>query len=41
MIYQDFGAGNLPQAAALATVPIVIMAVVLLSIRRTGALENL
>ena len=41
MIYQDFGAGNLPQAAALAVVPVVIMTVVLLGIRRTGALENL
>jgi ABC-type spermidine/putrescine transport system permease subunit I len=41
VIYQDFGAGNLPQAAALAVVPVVIMTVVLLGIRRTGALENL
>jgi putative spermidine/putrescine transport system permease protein len=41
VIYQDFGAGNLPQAAAFACVPVVIMAVLLLSIRRTGALENL
>ena len=41
VVYRDFGAGNLPAAAALATVPIVIMVVVLLAIRRTGALENL
>ena len=41
VIYQDFGAGNLPQAAALAVVPVLIMTVVLLGIRRTGALENL
>ncbi len=41
VIYRDFGAGNLPQAAALATIPIAIMIVVLLAIRRTGALENL
>ena len=41
VVYRDFGSGNLPAAAALATVPIVIMVVVLLAIRRTGALENL
>ena len=41
VIYRDFGGGNLPQAAAFAVVPVVIMAVVLLGIRRTGALENL
>ncbi len=41
VIYRDFGAGNLPQAAAFACVPVVIMAVLLLAIRRTGALENL
>ena len=34
-------ANNLPLAAALATVPIVIMVVFLLVARRTGALENL
>jgi putative spermidine/putrescine transport system permease protein len=41
VVYRDFGSGNLPAAAALATVPIVIMVVVLLAVRRTGALENL
>jgi putative spermidine/putrescine transport system permease protein len=41
VVYRDFGSGNLPAAAALATVPIAIMIVVLLAIRRTGALENL
>jgi putative spermidine/putrescine transport system permease protein len=41
VVYRDFGSGNLPAAAALATVPIVIMILVLLAIRRTGALENL
>ncbi len=41
VVYRDFGSGNLPAAAALATVPILIMVVVLLAIRRTGALENL
>ena len=34
-------ANNLPLAAALAAVPIVIMVVLLLGIRRTGALDNL
>ena len=41
VIYNDFGAGNLPQAAAFAVVPVVIMAILLLGVRRTGALENL
>ncbi len=41
VVYRDFGSGNLPAAAALACVPILIMIVVLLAIRRTGALENL
>jgi putative spermidine/putrescine transport system permease protein len=41
VIYRDFGAGNLPAAAAFATVPVAIMIVLLLLIRRTGALENL
>jgi ABC-type spermidine/putrescine transport system permease subunit I len=41
VIYRDFGASNLPAAAALATVPVVIMAILLLVVRRTGALENL
>ena len=42
VIYDNFGAANnLPFAAALATVPIVIMVVYLLAVRRTGALENL
>jgi putative spermidine/putrescine transport system permease protein len=34
-------ANNLPLAAALAAVPVVIMVVFLLGVRRTGALENL
>jgi putative spermidine/putrescine transport system permease protein len=34
-------ANNLPLAAALAAVPIVIMIVFLLAVRRTGALDNL
>ena len=34
-------ANNLPLAAALAAVPVLIMVVLLLGVRRTGALENL
>ena len=34
-------ANNLPLAAALAAVPIAIMVVFLVGIRRTGALDNL
>ena len=34
-------AGNLPFAAAVATIPIVIMLVYLAAVRRTGALEDL
>jgi putative spermidine/putrescine transport system permease protein len=34
-------ANNLPLAAALAAVPVVIMVVFLLAVRRTGALDNL
>jgi putative spermidine/putrescine transport system permease protein len=34
-------ANNLPLAGALATVPVVIMVVYLLLVRRTGALDNL
>lgn len=32
---------NLPFAAAMATIPVIIMVIYLLAIRRTGALENL
>jgi ABC-type spermidine/putrescine transport system permease subunit I len=41
VIYRDFGASDLPAAAAFATVPVVIMAVLLVVVRRTGALDNL
>lgn len=34
-------ANNLPLAAALAAVPVVVMVVLLLAVRRTGALDNL
>jgi putative spermidine/putrescine transport system permease protein len=40
IVYSNFSA-NLPLAAAFALVPVVIMVVYLLGIRRTGALENL
>ena len=41
VIYRDFGASALPSAAALAVVPVVIMAALLMFVRRSGALENL
>lgn len=41
VVYDNSGAaGNLPFAAAVATIPVVIMLVYLTAIRRTGALEN-
>ncbi|MEU8251536.1 ABC transporter permease [Nonomuraea sp. NPDC048916] len=42
VVYDNIGAANnLPFAAAVATVPVVIMLVYLTAVRRTGALENL
>jgi putative spermidine/putrescine transport system permease protein len=42
VVYDNVGAANnLPFAAAMATVPVVIMLVYLAAVRRTGALENL
>jgi putative spermidine/putrescine transport system permease protein len=42
LIQGDAGAANnLPLAAALAAIPIVVMVVFLLAVRRTGALDNL
>jgi putative spermidine/putrescine transport system permease protein len=42
VVYDNIGAANnLPFAAAVATVPVVIMLVYLAAVRRTGALENL
>jgi putative spermidine/putrescine transport system permease protein len=42
VVYSNIGAANnLPFAAAVATVPIVVMLVYLAAVRRTGALENL
>ena len=42
VVYDNSGAANnLPFAAAVATVPIVVMLVYLAAARRTGALENL
>jgi len=40
VVYANF-ATNLPFAAAFATVPVLVMVVYLLGIRKTGALENL
>jgi putative spermidine/putrescine transport system permease protein len=42
VVYSNVGiANNLPFAAALATIPVVIMAVYLLAARRLGAFEAL
>ena len=42
VVYDNQGAANnLPFAAAVATIPIVVMLVYLAAARRTGALENL
>lgn len=41
VVYRDFGAGLIPDAAAFALVPILIMVAFLLVVRRSGALENL
>jgi putative spermidine/putrescine transport system permease protein len=42
VVYDNVGAANnLPFAAAMATVPVVIMFAYLAAVRRTGALENL
>ncbi|WP_405151611.1 ABC transporter permease [Sphaerisporangium sp. NBC_01403] len=42
VVYDNIGAANnLPFAAAVATIPVVIMLVYLAAVRRTGALENL
>jgi putative spermidine/putrescine transport system permease protein len=42
VVYDNVGAANnLPFAAAMATIPVVIMFAYLAAVRRTGALENL
>lgn len=41
VIYANFGVNNVPLAAAFAVVPMLIMVVYLLLVRRSGALENL
>jgi putative spermidine/putrescine transport system permease protein len=42
VVYDNIGAANnLPFAAAVATVPVAVMVIYLLAVRRTGALENL
>jgi putative spermidine/putrescine transport system permease protein len=40
IVYQNY-TGNLPFAAAIATIPVVIMVIYLMVVRRTGALDNL
>jgi len=41
VVYRNFGANNLPFASAFAVVPVVIMVVYLVAVRRSGALESL
>ncbi|GAA2076285.1 ABC transporter permease [Actinomadura alba] len=42
VVYDNIGvANNLPFAAAVATLPVAVMVVYLVAVRRTGALENL
>jgi putative spermidine/putrescine transport system permease protein len=42
VVYSNIGvAGNLPFAAAVATLPVAVMVIYILAVRRTGALENL
>jgi putative spermidine/putrescine transport system permease protein len=42
VVYDNVGtANNLPFAAAVATIPVAIMVIYLLAVRRTGALDNL
>ena len=42
VVYDNIGAANnLPFAAAVATVPVAVMVIYLVAVRRTGALENL
>jgi putative spermidine/putrescine transport system permease protein len=42
VVYDNVGAANnLPFAAAMATVPVVVMLAYLAAVRRTGALDNL
>jgi putative spermidine/putrescine transport system permease protein len=40
VVYQNFSL-NLPFAAAVALIPVIIMMLYLSSIRKTGALDNL
>lgn len=41
VVYSNFGANNIPFAAAFALVPVAVMVVYLMAVRRTGAFENL
>jgi putative spermidine/putrescine transport system permease protein len=42
LVYANIGAANnLPFSAALATIPVVVMVIYLLAVRRSGALEEL
>jgi len=41
VVLRNFGANNIPFAAALATIPVAVMVIYLTAVRRTGALDNL
>jgi putative spermidine/putrescine transport system permease protein len=41
VVFRNFGAKNVPFAAAYATVPVAIMLLYLIGVRRSGALDNL
>ena len=41
VVLRNFGANNIPFAAALATIPVAVMVIYLFAVRRTGALDNL
>jgi len=41
VVLRNFGANNIPFAAALATIPVAVMVIYLFAVRRTGALDSL
>ena len=41
VVHNNFSSSNIPFAAALSTIPIAIIVIYLLAVRRTGALDNL
>ncbi|HTN80368.1 MAG TPA: ABC transporter permease subunit, partial [Acidimicrobiales bacterium] len=41
VVHNNFNSSNIPFAAALSTIPVAIIVIYLLAVRRTGALDNL